>query len=72
MKIRTYAHRLTTFAVAAGLAGLLAIAVPGMASASQFTAPDSPSIAAPIAAAAGDGPVQVPKICCFRWICWVC
>jgi len=73
MTIRTYAHRLTRFAAAAGLAGLVAIAVPAMASASQSGAVDSFSIAVPVAAAAADnGPVIVPRICCFRWFCWLC
>jgi hypothetical protein len=67
--IRTYVHsRLTTFAAAAGLAGVLAIAVPAVASASQFREADSRSNDAPIAAA----PSEPPRICCFRWICWVC
>ena len=70
MKIKTYTHKLTTFAGGAALAGVLAIAVPAMASASQFTAADSPSIAAPMSA--DDGPIKLPKVCCYKWICWLC
>jgi hypothetical protein len=37
-----------------------------------FFALMGPLFEAALYAAAGSGPIEIPKICCYRWICWLC
>jgi hypothetical protein len=70
MKIRTHAQM---FVAAVGLAALLGSSAPAPAATFDLEQAAIPeSVATPtVTQAAADGPL-VPKICCFRWICWVC
>jgi len=71
MKIRMHAQM---FVAAVGLAALFAFSAPAPAATfdlEQATMPESVATPA-VTQAAGDGPIELPKICCYRWFCWLC
>jgi hypothetical protein len=72
MKIRMHAQM---FVAAIGLAALFAFSAPAPAATfhrEQATIPESVATPAVPQAAGDGGPVTVPKICCFRWFCYIC